>query len=133
MSTKSTFWHNDDFHLYREGFDDANIYLDIQVPYFEQLTLKIPLEAWKEMRKYTLEPNERYLDLSDEELRQEAELRVREHRQSLDETRAKGGNNLGLRLMGGFLVYGDPEAAEAEMIDHFIRFYRPSLAKQEQA
>jgi len=133
MSTKSTMWYGSDFHLYREGFDDAHVYLDIRVPYFEQLTLKIPLEAWKEMRKHTIEPNETYLELSNEELRQEATRRVKEHRRSLDETRAKGGHNLGPRLMGGFLVYGDPEASEAEMVEHFVRFYRPSLAEQEQA
>lgn len=133
MSTKSTLWNNDDFHLYSEEFDDANVYLDINVPYFAELTLKIPLAAWKEMRKHTIEPNESYLDLSDDELRQEAIRCVKAHRRALDEIRAEGGNNLELRLMRGFLPYGSLESTEDEMVEHFMRFYRPALAAQEQA
>ena len=123
MSTKSTLWHNEVFHLYREGLDDENVYLEISSPHFEELVLKIPLDAWKEMRKHTIEPAERYLDLTDEQLLQEAERAVDKHRAWLDEHRESP-----IAGLAGFLLFGSPESTREEMIRGFLESYRPELA-----
>lgn len=130
MSTKMTLWHNDDFHLYAEGLDDENVYLDIRTPYTEQFVLKIPLSAWKEMRRHTIEPAERYSDMSDDELLMEAERAVDEHRARLHEIRQQGGRNIELRLMLGSFIFGPPESTPEEMIKSFLSVYRPALVEK---
>jgi hypothetical protein len=116
-------WYSDEFHLYRDGFDTDNVYLQIRSPHFEELVLKIPLTAWKEMRQHTIEPNERYLDFSEAELRAEAEREVDEHRSHLEEVRAKDGKHAGLGMMFGSFVFGPPDGSREEMIQHFIDCY----------
>ena len=120
MSTRNTLWYSDDFHLYREGFDEDNVYLEIRSQYFEGLILKIPLAAWKQMRKETIEPAESYLDLTDEELRAEAERRVAEHREHLTSL-----ENSPLRSLSGSLLFGLPESSPADMVESFLAHYRP--------
>ena len=119
MSTRSTLWHSDDLHLYREGMDDENVYLEMRSRFFEELVIKIPLTAWKEMRKQTIQPAERYLDLTNEELLREAASEVDRHRLWLEERKdsrfASG---------AGILVYGPPDSSRQEMIEHYFSFYR---------
>ena len=47
MSTRITLWYSEDLHLYQDGFDDENVYLEIRSQYFDALVVKIPLSAWK--------------------------------------------------------------------------------------
>jgi hypothetical protein len=124
MSTRRTLWYGDKYHLYQDGFYDENVYLDIKDSRFDSLILKIPLTVWKEMRQHTIQPNERYLDFSETELRVEAEREVDEHRAHLEEVRAKGGKHAGLRMMFGSFVFGSPDTPREEMIEHFIECYR---------
>ncbi len=113
MSTRITLWHNEDFHLYEEGFDNENVYLEIKTaPFIEQLVVKIPLPVWKEMRKHTIEPCESYLDLSDEELTQEAARSVDEHRAWLDAHRSSPVSGL-----SGVLLFGPPESSREKMVE----------------
>jgi hypothetical protein len=123
MSTKRTLWHNDDLHLYAEGFDNENVYLEIRTAYTEQFVIRIPLTAWKEMRRYTIEPAERYLDMSDDELTVEAQRQVQEHRARLGEFKSAA-----MRSLAGFLVFGAPDSTPDEMVTQFLRHYRPALA-----
>jgi hypothetical protein len=123
MSTRLTLWYSDEYHLYQEGFDDKNVCLEIRSPLFESLILKIPLTAWKEMRQQTIQPNERYLDFTEEELLAEAEREVDAHRAQLDEIREEGGKHTGLRMMLGSFVFGSPDASRDEMIQHFVACY----------
>ena len=123
VSARRTLWYSDEFHLFKDGFDDENIYLEVRDARFRELILRIPLIAWKEMRKHTIEPEERYLDLSDSEMREEAEHRVDEHRAALasePDSRFKG-------LFGSFL-FGPSESSREEMIEHFLSCYGRSLS-----
>ena len=127
MSTRSTLWYSDDLHLYTDGFDRENVYLEVDVgsPYLENLIVKIPLVAWKEMRKHTIQPSERYLDLTDDELHEEAERAVDEHRAWLDERKDAGS----FLRSAGLLLFGSPESTRDEMIGRFVHHYRPGLAE----
>jgi hypothetical protein len=126
MSTKSTLWYSEQLHLYQDAFDVENVYLDIetQSPYLEQVTIKIPLSSWKEMRKQTIQPAERYSDLSNEEMLAEAARAVDEQRARLEA--APDGP---FKQLAGAFLFDSPESERAEMIDHFLRVYRPELAK----
>ena len=128
MSTRSTLWYSDEYHLYQEGLDDNNVYLEVRSPQFESLILRIHLTSLKEMRQHTIQPNERYLDFSADELRAEGEREVDEHRARLDEIRADGRKNTGLRMMFGSFAFGSPDSSREEMIQNFIETYgqRPS-------
>src|SRR5690349_2828875 len=105
MSTKSTLWYDGEYHLYQEGFDHEHVYLDIQSSHFAELTLKLPLPVWKELRKHTIQPDEEYLDLSDEQLRAEAVTAVDKHRKWLEEN-----NDSRLASLFGFFCSVRPKA-----------------------
>jgi hypothetical protein len=122
MSTRGTLWHNDEFHLYQEGFDNENVYLEIEGdPRLESLVIKIPLLAWKEMRRHTLEPEEGYSDMSADEFATEAARAVDEHRLRLErESKSQFGR------MAGMALFGSPDSSRDEMIRCFLRFYRPA-------
>jgi hypothetical protein len=130
MSTKRTLYFDDVFHLYADGFDSDNVYLEVQLAGgpIGELVVKIPLIAWKEMRQHTIQPEERYLDLSDAELIVEAERAVDEHREWL-----AAAPNSPLKSMAGLFLFGPPELSRAEMIERFIGNYRPALAEARQA
>lgn len=130
MSTKQTLWYSDEFHLYSEGLDDENIYLEVNSPAFEKLVLKIPLMAWKEMRKQTIQPAEQYLNMSDDELIEEALRKVDDHRAELAKIQETGPEHAGLSIMFGSFVFGPPESSRDEMIVRFLQTHRPALAPQ---
>ena len=131
MSTRSTLWLNDDFHLYLEAGDVHKVYLAISTgsAYLEEeLILKIPIAAWKQMRQHTIDSVEGFLDMSDSEFRAEAERRVDAHRADLAEIRDSVGHNKEIRMIAGLLVYGPPETSREEMLRRFVEYYRPATA-----
>jgi hypothetical protein len=127
MSTKSTLYLNENLHFYREAFDREHVYLALGKASgaIDQLVIKIPLVAWKEMRKQTMQPEERYLDLEDDELIAEAEREVGEHRDRLSKE-----PNSPFKGMFGLLLFGPAESSREEMIERFIENYRPTLAEK---
>ncbi|MEM8723657.1 MAG: hypothetical protein AAGE84_30990 [Cyanobacteria bacterium P01_G01_bin.39] len=91
MSTKITVAYGDNFHLYREGFDQDYIYLEMEGVQFEasynQVMVPIPIHIWEVIRQY---PG---IDLSwasrtdDEILRhveQEVDQRIHKYQQADD-------------------------------------------------
>ena len=129
MSTRSTLWYSDEFHLYKEAGDNSHVYLEVRSPHFEELVLRIPLAAWKEMRQHTIQPSERYLDLSADELRKEAEREVDAHRERLDSIRKEDGPGQALLMSSGILQYGPPDSSREEMVESFLRHYRQNLSE----
>jgi hypothetical protein len=125
VSTRSTLWHDDRFHLYREAFDDVHVYLEITTEMFESLILKIPLDAWREMRKQTIEPAERYSYLTDAELWEEAEREVDKHRAWLAQEAQSP-----LSRVSGLMLFGSPESTREEMIENFLNSYRPTFRRE---
>lgn len=126
MSTKITLWSNEEIHLYQEGFDNAVVYLEITSPPLEALILKIPLPAWKEMRKHTIQPDEHYLDMAAEEFLNEVERKVDEHRAGLTSAPASSFEGL-----FGVFIFGSSESSREDMIEHFVATYRPDLSSQD--
>ena len=123
MSTRITLWYSEDLHLYQDGFDDENVYLEIRSQYFDALVVKIPLSAWKEMRQHTIQPAERFMDMTDEELLLEAEREVDEHR-----ARLAAQPDSKLNGLFGIFTFGSAESTRDEMVRNFLRAYRPLLA-----
>jgi len=125
MSTRITLWYGEDLHLYQDGFDDENVYLEVRSQYFDQLVVKIPLSAWKAMRQHTIQPAARYINVTDEELLREAEQEVDAHRARLaqePDSKFKG-------FLGSF-TFGNPESTREEMIRRFLQGYRSALAEK---
>jgi hypothetical protein len=125
VSTKSSLYFDENFHLYAEALDLEYIYLALrsaQGP-VDDLVIKIPLPVWKQMRQHTLQPEETYLDLTDDELLAEAERKVDEHREWL-----AAHSNSAFARAAGILTYGPPELSREEMVERFIDSYRTSLA-----
>lgn len=123
MSTKATLWYDSEypeFHLYEEAFDHEFVYLSVQRGgkyYDEDVVIRIPNRVWKEMRKhgpYT----ERYLDMTDEELREEVMRQVKRHREWLDAHKDEWAR------IAGIVVFGPPEGTEQEMYDLALAYYR---------
>lgn len=54
MSTKSTLVYGDDFHFYRELFDDKHVYLEMNGTHFEagynRVMVPIPVHIWEVIR-----------------------------------------------------------------------------------
>ena len=122
MSTKSTLFYNDDFHLYSEALDYENVYLDVRnnSAFVEgEFVIRIPLRVWREMRSHTLEEAERHLDMSAEEVRAEAEVRVDEHRAWLEEHKDSS-----WATFVGSLMYGPHDSTREAMIERYIASWR---------
>ena len=126
MSTRQTLWFSDEYHLFIDGFDNENVYLEIKDSNFQELVLKIPLVAWKQMRKHTIQPDERYLELTDEELRTEAKRALDEHIADL----AKEPDSPWKGFFGSF-VFGPPDTDREDMIENFLRHYGRGRVKDQ--
>ena len=79
MSTRSSIAYGDNFHLYQEGFDDENIYLELEKTEFEacsqRVMVAIPIEVWEYIRSYSF-ADYSLIDMSDEEILASAEEEV---------------------------------------------------------
>ena len=123
MSTKSSIYYDgdSDFHLYQEGFDSWNVRLDVPLGGGSEVTVVIPLRIWKEMRQTTMYM-ERYLDMSSENLRAEAEKSVDKR---LAEWKDRGSDPKSILNFSGVVVYGAIESPRDEQIENYIRWYTP--------
>lgn len=126
MSTKSTIAYGDDFHLYKECFDDANIYLELtNNPEFEvtqeHVIVAIPLEIWEVVRQRS------FIDLSlinktDDEIRQMVEADIKERMDTIKEAEAKG-QNPGILRACGLLVYGSADEPIQVQVEKGVEYY----------
>lgn len=116
MSTRSTIWYGGaEWHFFTDGFDDWNVYIEFPREALTDLeTIRIPLAIWTHLRES--EPGMlRYLSISPEKLKAEAEHFVDE--------RAKEDDGSILRLRGAFRA--DPNAPRNEQIRQYIESYTP--------
>ena len=129
MSTKSSIYYDDDsnFHLYQEGLDRWNVYLDVPLSGRGEVTVAIPLHVWKEMRQTTMYV-ERYLDMSPADLRAEAEeavaKRLREYEKAPTESLKD------LVALSGCFPFGDIANSADEQVEHYIEWYTPEAIKE---
>jgi len=128
MSTKSSIFYDkeSEFHLYQEGLDCWNVYLDIPLTGGSEITVAIPLRIWKEMRHNTLYM-ERYFDMSVEDLRTEAEKAVAERLRRYEEAseRAKP-----ITALAGCLTFGDINLPATEQVENYIEAHTPVAEEQ---
>lgn len=118
MSTKCSLYWNDSFHLYTEAFDRDNVYLEVYTHgdrFNNATTVVIPLSVWKDMRTHSVQPEERYMEFTDEEMLAEAERCVDEHRTWLVEHK-----DTPLGKFAGVFTYGPPETSREEMISNWL-------------
>ena len=122
MSTKSTLYHNEEYHLYTEGFDHTNVYLDWKPgnSYYSEGRegITIPLSVWAAMRTHTVEPEETYLSYTTEEMLVEGAIHVAAHREWL---RQHEGSTLA--QFAGVVVFGPPESDDATMLHRWMLYF----------
>ncbi len=110
MSTKSTVAYGPDFHLYREIFDEENIFLEVSNAHFEaspgRVVVAVPLAVWEFSRRFSAIDLDA-ADQSDKELLQKAEAIVDER---LHEYAAAKTEREKAMISGfGLLIYGSAD------------------------
>lgn len=133
MSTRSTIWYDPDsnWHLYWDGFDRDHVYLQFPMPGSPLVgthdngadlapALRIPLHIFKGIvfEGVALE-RLKFVGMSEERLRAEAEAAVDEHRAYLEAHK----DSRIFQLMG-VLTFGPPESTREEMIESYIESTR---------
>ena len=114
MSAKSSLYYGHGFHLYSEAFDDTAVYLQVD-GLSTTTTFHIPLHVWKQMRRETLCPAERYSDLTDAEFLAEGVEQVRAHRAELEKYKDHP-----IAKYVGSWTFGPPETDEHTMLCNWL-------------
>ena len=117
MSTKSSLYYDSTyrFHLYTEGFDTDNVYLEVDTD-GTRCVIQIPLTVWAQMRTYTMQPQEEYLSLTYGEMLGRAREAVRVHREQLEKHKDSP-----LARFFGVLTFGPPEDTDDTMVENYMR------------
>lgn len=114
MSTKSTIWYGEDWHLYHEAFDNQNVYLEFPGGgALQGAAIQIPLHIWKAFREAEVDGLE-FVGISEDELRAKAEAAVDEHRAYLATATGQ------LSRLFGSLTFGPPESTRDEMVARYM-------------
>jgi len=133
MSTKSTIVRGQNFHFYREVFDDDHVYLELDTTRFEaaygRVTLPIPIHVWETIRHLAAAE----LDLVDEEddallarVERDVDKRIAEYQQALVETPGLAG----LLAFSGCLPYGTADSPRADQISRGMEYYQRKRERQ---
>ena len=133
MSTKITVAYGDNFHLYRESFDEDYIYLEMEGVRFEasynQVMMPIPIHIWEVIRRY---PG---IDLSwaaktDEEImrhvEQEVDGRIQKYQQAESEKHQR------LIALLGSIPYGSADTPRQQQLDLGIAYFHRLREHQQQ-
>lgn len=135
MSTKSTIAWNEDFHFYREIFDDEHVYLRLDTTHFEagygRVMIPIPMHIWETIRHL----GGARLDLvnrSDDELltlvQKEVDERIAEYQQVARERPERAG----LFAIIGSLAYGTADEPRDEQIRRGMEHFRHERQHQQE-
>lgn len=133
MSTKITVAYGDNFHLYRESFDEDYIYLEMEGVQFEasynQVMMPIPIHIWEVIRQY------KGIDLSwaaktDEEImryvEQEVDGRIQKYQQAESEKHQR------LIALLGSIPYGSADTPRQQQLDRGIAYFHRLREHQQQ-
>ncbi|MGB5637286.1 MAG: hypothetical protein WBM44_24890 [Waterburya sp.] len=133
MSTKITVAHGDNFHFYREIFDEDYIYLEIEGVQYEasynRVMMPIPIHIWSVIRQY------QGIDLSwalrtDEEImsyvEQEVDQRIEKYQQAESE------KNQRLIAVLGSMPYGAADTPRQQQLDQGIAYFHRLREHQQQ-
>lgn len=124
MSTKITVAYGDNFHLYRESFDEDYIYLEMEGVQFEasynQVTMPIPIHIWEVIRQYQGIDLSWVLSTDDEIMRyveQEVDGRIQKYQQAESQKHQR------LIALSGAIVYGDADTPRQQQLDRGIAYF----------
>ena len=125
MSTKSSIAYGNNFHLYKECFDEENIYLELESVEFNasnnQVTVTIPVAIWEAIRTYGA-VDLAYVNYSDAEIEaiveEEVDRRIEEYQSTKDEQAKK------FVSLSGSIYYGSADLPRKEQIEKGVRYYR---------
>ena len=133
MSTKITVAYGDNFHLYRESFDEDYIYLEMEGVQFEssynQVMMPIPIHIWEVIRQY------QGIDLSwaartDEEImryvEQEVDGRIQKYQQAESEKHQR------FIALSGAIPYGNADTPRQQQLDRGIAYFHRLREHQQQ-
>lgn len=130
MSTKHTIAHGEDFHLYRDAFEDGHVFLRIDNGLFEAspdgVTVRLPLHVWEYLRTF---PGAELAaaQLSDEQIEQEAIAAVEAR---LARVSASPPGQRGLIELGGAFSMGPADLPREEQIRHMAEQLKREREKQ---
>ncbi len=132
MSTKNSLAHGPNFHLYREAFDENNVYLELEGTQFEasynRVLLPIPIHIWELIRCYPSIDFE-HADKTDVELSQHVEREVDERLKHYQEASEKAKT---LVSLFGSLVFGSIDQPREEQIAAGIAYFTKTRSHQRQ-
>lgn len=117
MSTRSTIALSGDYHLYHDGFDQQNVYLEIDSDY-GKIVLRIPAKDWVELSSHVIYPHSQIRGMSDEEVEAFITQVVQER---MDEwEKSDKSDILGL---SGIATFGDRDSPlESQVISAMVKY-----------
>lgn len=132
MSTKSTIAWGEDFHLYREVFDDDHVYLQLDTTHSEagcgRVMIPIPIHIWETVRHLGGARLD-LVELLDEDLlakvRKDVDERIAEYQAALERP-----GRAGLLAIIGSIVYGTADKPRDEQIQRGMEYFRHQRQRQ---
>ncbi len=127
MSTKYTLSHGDNFHLYKECFDDSNVHLQLDGVQFEasqnSVCVTIPVVIWEVIRKQA------GIDLfwptqSDDAIRQFVEIEV--DKRICEFTKS----DKSINIISGIMLFGPVTDDRETQIQRAIEYYQSQREEQ---
>lgn len=133
MSTKSTIAWSEDFHFYREVFDDDHVYLRLDTTHFEagygRVTIPIPIHIWETIRHLGGAQLD-LVDLRDEELLAKVQKDVDERIAEYQNVALERPGRADLFAIIGSLAYGTADNPRDEQIQHGMEDFRHQRQRQ---
>jgi len=126
MSTKSTIVHGKDFHLYTDGYDRDNIFLNlpssaVELEDIDEVSIKIPLAVWEYIRQQTC-VDFTWVGKTDEQILQYVTDEV-DNRLSIEIKNA-------IQRFSGMLVYGLTDDPRDSQIRKGVAYYHACRSRQ---
>ncbi len=133
MSTKSTIAHGENFHFYREAFDDDHVYLRLDTTHFEagygRVMVPIPIHIWETIRHLGGAQLD-LVDRTDEDLLAKVQKEVDERTAEYQTVARERPDRAGLFAIIGSLVYGTADEPRDEQIRRGMEYFRRERQRQ---
>ncbi len=133
MSTKVTVAYGENFHLYKEVFDEDFIYLEIEGVQFEasynRVMMPIPVHIWEVIRQYEGTDLSWALRTDEEIVRyveQEVDKRIQKYQQAENEKSKR------LIALLGSIPYGNADTPRQQQIEKGIAYFKSLREHQQQ-
>jgi hypothetical protein len=134
MSTKSTIAWGEDFHLYREIFDEDHVYLQLDTTHFEagygRVMIPIPIHIWETVRHLGGARLD-LVDLLDENLLAKVQKDVDERIAEDQKAALERPGRAGLFAIIGSLAYGTADKPRDEQIQRGMEYFRHQRQRQQ--